>query len=126
MTSIGYGDVLPSTKIGRGLACTCALWGGFMMSLVVAVISNALFLSEKDKEVVDIYREEKLAAELIISGFKYNNILNKRIRALNTKDPKAKELGPSLKLKQKFQKDLWASMESYHSFRTGESTAKGS
>lgn len=123
MTSIGYGDVLPSTKIGRGLACCCAIWGAFMMSLVVGVISKALFLSENDKGVVDKYIEEKKAANLIISAFKYNLILSRRIRELRSNDPKALKLDAFKKLKQGYQKALWESMESYKSFRTGESTA---
>lgn len=59
LTSVGYGDVVPSTKYGRFTMAVVALWGAFLMSLVVAVLSNWLFLKKKDKSVIDQYKERR-------------------------------------------------------------------
>jgi hypothetical protein len=76
MTSVGYGDIVASTTMGRGIACFIALWGAFMMSLVVAIITKGLslsllmtfftkssFLLKKEvklESAVDLAREAKL------------------------------------------------------------------
>lgn len=65
MTSVGYGDVVPSTKYGRATMAVVALWGAFLMSLVVAVLSNWLFLKKKDKSIIDEYKERRFAARVI-------------------------------------------------------------
>lgn len=65
LTSVGYGDVVPSTRYGRFTVCLIALWGAFMMSLVVAVLSSALFLKKSDKAVIDKYKERKYATRVI-------------------------------------------------------------
>ena len=65
MTSVGYGDVVPSTKYGRATMAVVALWGVFLMSLIVAVLSNILFLKKKDKSVIDQYKERCFAARIV-------------------------------------------------------------
>jgi len=44
LTSVGYGDVIPCTRYGRFLMAVVALWGAFLLSLLVAVISNAFYI----------------------------------------------------------------------------------
>lgn len=57
MTSVGYGDVVPSTRMGRFVACFTALWGGFMMSLVVAIIASIFLLDNQRTEAVVLATE---------------------------------------------------------------------
>ena len=39
MTSVGYGDMLPNTYFGRGIALAMAIFGAFLLGLVVNVIA---------------------------------------------------------------------------------------
>lgn len=51
MTSVGYGDMLPNTYVGRGIALCMAIFGAFLLGLVVNVIAY-LFDLEKNKKKV--------------------------------------------------------------------------
>lgn len=50
MTTVGYGDFYPRTFIGRILDIIIAIWGGFIISMMVVVLSSTLeskFLKNK-------------------------------------------------------------------------------
>lgn len=51
MTSVGYGDMLPNTYVGRSIALSMAIFGAFLLGLVVNVIA-LLFDLEKNKKRV--------------------------------------------------------------------------
>jgi Ion channel len=46
MTTVGYGDVVASTKYGRIISMFCALWGSFIISLLVSAIVKVFELSD--------------------------------------------------------------------------------
>lgn len=46
MTTVGYGDISPETGLGRMVAMATALWGAFIISVVVYCVSNAFDLSQ--------------------------------------------------------------------------------
>jgi predicted MarR family transcription regulator len=52
MTSVGYGDMLPNTYFGRFCALCMAIFGAFLLGLVVNVIAVLFDLQNKKKEVL--------------------------------------------------------------------------
>jgi hypothetical protein len=40
MTTVGYGDIVPVTTLGKILAVITALWGGFIISLLIASVNG--------------------------------------------------------------------------------------
>ena len=95
------------------------------MSLVVAVISMALFLSDNDKTVVDKYSERKMAAKVLISGMRFNMYRRYRMRALESKDEEKIARAPTLQETIDLKDELWEHVNEYKTFRTGDSTASG-
>jgi len=47
MTTVGYGDVVPSTPPGRIIAIFTAMWGAFLISLMVLSVGQIFALNEK-------------------------------------------------------------------------------
>jgi hypothetical protein len=45
MTTVGYGDIAPATLPGRCVAMIAALWGAFLISLLVVTMSSFFDLS---------------------------------------------------------------------------------
>lgn len=50
MTTVGYGDFVPKTHIGRGIAMLACFWGNFVLSLFVSTLSNSLSMTKGEKE----------------------------------------------------------------------------
>ena len=46
MTTVGFGDFYPSTHLGRMIGVMAALWGTFLVSLMVVALTN---MAEFDK-----------------------------------------------------------------------------
>ena len=42
ITTLGYGDYFPHTSIGRIIILIVAIWGTFIVSMMVVVVSNTL------------------------------------------------------------------------------------
>ncbi len=42
ITTVGYGDYFPHTEIGRIIILIVAIWGTFIVSMMVVVVSNTL------------------------------------------------------------------------------------
>jgi UDP-N-acetylmuramyl pentapeptide phosphotransferase/UDP-N-acetylglucosamine-1-phosphate transferase len=42
MTTVGYGDFYPRTHIGRTITVFLIIWGIFIVSLMVVVLTNTL------------------------------------------------------------------------------------
>ena len=49
MTTVGFGDVYPTTNGGRCISIIAALWGVFYVSLFLVYIHNTLLFSESQK-----------------------------------------------------------------------------
>ena len=52
LTTVGYGDVLPNTDGGNLVCLITAVWGGFIASLLVLVVSNVFELTEAQVHAV--------------------------------------------------------------------------
>lgn len=90
--SVGYGDIVPSTYCGRGIAVTTGIFGAGVTALVVAVLARKLELSRSEKYVhdfvIDIDLDKRLkneAANVVRSGwfiYKYRRIKNNKTKSL--------------------------------------------
>ncbi|CAF0879252.1 unnamed protein product [Rotaria sp. Silwood1] len=60
-TTIGYGDIVPSTYCGRGIAALTGIIGVFATALLVAVISQKLELTRSEKYVHNFVASIELA-----------------------------------------------------------------
>lgn len=80
MTTIGYGDIFPTTYFGRTFAIFACFCGTFIMSLLVVFLNNAISFDEVEKhvynEIVDekfsIKAVQKEAVKLIYKSLEYN------------------------------------------------------
>lgn len=54
MTTVGYGDFYPRTFFGRLLDTFIAIWGIFIISMMVVVLSNTLKLDSSEKRALTV------------------------------------------------------------------------
>lgn len=78
MTTVGYGDVTAISPFGRVVSIINALWGAFIISLLVASINNIFDLNENQRKAVKDITNAKQAAASIRSMIKYVNAANDR------------------------------------------------
>ena len=71
LTTVGYGDLYPFTDGGNLVCLITAVWGGFMASLLVLIVSNLFELSDNQAEAVTQIKVNRAAARSIMYGMKY-------------------------------------------------------
>ena len=106
MTTVGYGDVYAVSPFGRVISIINALWGAFIISLLVASIGKIFELSENQKKAIAEITNSKKAAKSLRASFDYflakNEYKRKQIgKRVNTDDdhpPSNKEI---VKLRKK-------------------------
>ena len=79
MTTVGYGDVVPTTVPGRIVAIVTAMWGAFLISLMVLTVGQIFALNEKEEQANDHLKKARTAARAI-SAFLKMLIVKKRFR----------------------------------------------
>jgi hypothetical protein len=65
MTTVGYGDVYAISSLGRNISILNALWGAFIISLLMGSIQGIFALSERQKKAVAEITSSKTAAASI-------------------------------------------------------------
>ena len=71
MTTVGYGDVYAVSPFGRVISIINALWGAFIISMLVASIGKIFELSENQKRAVADISNFKQAAKSVKASFNY-------------------------------------------------------
>ena len=71
LTTVGYGDIAPTTIIGRLVIMFAAVLGIIQISLLVNVVSSLLSLSPNEKTAIDQIDHSRNAARAISKSFKY-------------------------------------------------------
>jgi hypothetical protein len=56
MTTVGYGDIEPRTKIGRLLACICAVVGVLLLALTVPIFANHFLILYQHVETENVVK----------------------------------------------------------------------
>lgn len=71
MTTVGYGDVYAVSPFGRIISIINALWGAFVISLLVSSIGRVFDLSENQKKAIAQITNFKQAGRSLKSSLKY-------------------------------------------------------
>jgi len=50
MTTVGYGDYFPRTLIGRGLITIIAIWGNFLLAMLVVTLMNTVTMEKPEEK----------------------------------------------------------------------------
>jgi hypothetical protein len=74
MTTVGYGDFVPITTLGKMVTITTALWGGFIISLLIVSVNDIFALSEPQKVAYDNLVRVRAAVKCIVSAMRYQVI----------------------------------------------------
>lgn len=82
MSSVGYGNIIAATTIGRGITMAAILTGACLLSLLVAIILGWFDLDENKQEAVQSLKNETYAVRAVKATFDFNTLRNKRLRLL--------------------------------------------
>ena len=79
MTTVGFGDYVPYTTIGKIVTMITALWGAFIISLLIVSVNTIFTLSPKQKVAYTKLIRVRSAAKCIISAMRYH-VVNRKLR----------------------------------------------
>ena len=65
MTTIGYGDFVTETQLGRLVAILIGVWGLFVFSMMIYIINNLFQMSKPQKKSYTVIKYSRQAARLI-------------------------------------------------------------
>ena len=71
MATIGYGDIYPTTLLGRGIILICAMWGAYEFSMVVFTLNNQLDLDLNQSKALCDIKETRAAGKVICKLVEY-------------------------------------------------------
>ena len=72
MTTVGYGNMIPSTSPGRCIIVIAIIVGAIILGWLVAVISSGFDLEDDKKESLVKVIDQKTAGHVIMTALKYN------------------------------------------------------
>lgn len=82
MTTVGYGDFFPRTLIGRFIDVILVIWGIFIVSLMVVVLTNALDMDANETRALIVLNRleakkviKEKAANLISTTFRKRQLI---------------------------------------------------
>lgn len=65
MTTVGYGDIYPQTSGGQVTGILIALWGAFVISLLIMITAEVFEFKTKEKQAVFYIKQSRSAAKSI-------------------------------------------------------------
>jgi len=71
MTTVGYGDISPYTSFGRFVAIFTAVWGTFLISLLVVSVGQMFALTFNEARALHHLLQTRQAARSITSAMRY-------------------------------------------------------
>ena len=83
MTSVGYGGIIASTPIGRSITICSTIVGAFLLSLLVAIITDWFVMEERQTKAIHRMEKDRNAAASVRAAIQYNLARAKRYRLLN-------------------------------------------
>ena len=72
LTTVGFGDLVPFSPIGRIIISMTAFWGAFIISLVIVVAANLFNLSRNQRKAMNHLLLTRTAALSITAALRYN------------------------------------------------------
>jgi len=82
MTSVGYGGIIACTPLGRGVTLLTTIVGAFLLSLLVAIITEWFIMHEKQVDAIHTMTKDRCAVEAVRTAFQYSTARNKRYRLI--------------------------------------------
>jgi Ion channel len=83
MSTIGYGDIYPSTLFGRCIGIICAMWGAYAFSMVVFTMKTGLELNANQVRALIEIKETRAAGKVICRLVEYYIAKKHNKRELN-------------------------------------------
>lgn len=71
VTTVGYGEVVPRTLLGRMVGITAAVWGNFLLALLILFLANIFDLNYQETKAMDHLLRTRSAAKSITAFMKY-------------------------------------------------------
>jgi hypothetical protein len=71
ITTVGFGDLVPYSYIGRVIIMIAAFWGAFLISLLIVTVSKTFELSRNQKKAMHHLFLTRKAATSITSAMRY-------------------------------------------------------
>lgn len=71
MTTVGYGDVYAHTFPGRLISIFTAIWGTFLVSVLILSVGDIFELTEKEVKSISHLRQTRAAANCITASMRY-------------------------------------------------------
>lgn len=71
LTTVGYGDISPSTIPGRMICMISALWGAFLIGAIVSCLNDTFGLTYEQELALGKIRLSRKAARTIQASFRY-------------------------------------------------------
>lgn len=90
MTTVGYGDLKPETDPGKIVCMFAALFGAFMISLMVLIVSQAFELKKDQKDALKRISISRVAVSTISKGFRFYFAKKRYHEMLEKTDPSFK------------------------------------
>lgn len=69
MTSVGYGNIIATTPLGRFVTIITAFVGAFLLSLLVAIITEWFNMEERQTEAITSMQKDIQAARAVRTAF---------------------------------------------------------
>jgi hypothetical protein len=71
MTTVGYGDIYPCTLFGRCVAVAAAIWGTFLISLLILSVGTIFELNNNEQLALNHLLKTRTAANSITAFMRY-------------------------------------------------------
>lgn len=71
MFTVGYGDVIPQTKMGKILTIMVAFWGAFLISMSVVTVTNIFQLNESQLKANKDILHSQSATKVVSLSLKF-------------------------------------------------------
>jgi hypothetical protein len=71
MTTVGFGDVVPNTTFGQIIVMFAALWGTFLISILILSVGNIFQLNNNENRALNHLLKTRKAANSITAFMKY-------------------------------------------------------
>ena len=84
MGTVGFGDIVPATPVGRVLIMITSIWGTFVITLVLVAFGNVFSLKQNQKLAMHHVEVSRKAAVTITSAMKYFMLVKKKHKELET------------------------------------------
>lgn len=72
MSTVGYGDLFPTTIFGRMVGVLCTMWGAFVFSMIVFTFQSLLELGTRQSEAFKAIKETRTSARVITACLLYS------------------------------------------------------